>query len=351
MTRLLLSLVATAALVGGTACRKPPAAEASAQPAQGGATPQAATPAQPAIPEPIKPVPATLPDVIARVNGQPVTKVDFDRLIKNMEMSAGQPVPAERRDEIFRKAIDQLVTYTVLSQEVKARNVSVADAEIESNLGEMRKQFPTEQEFQKALSTRGMTLDKLRSDARVDMAINKMMEAELASQPEATDAQVREFYDKNPDKFKQDEQVRASHILIPVDQKADAATKQKARARAEALAKQAKTGADFAKLAKENSSDGSAAQGGDLNFMQRGQTVANFDKALFSMQPGQISDVVETEFGFHIIKVTEKKPATTVPFEQVSPRIRDYLTEQQKQTKAQAFIEELKKKAKIEVLV
>jgi peptidyl-prolyl cis-trans isomerase C len=341
-----LTVVAAGALTSSTACRKPPASEATAQ-----AAAQPAAAAQPVVPEPPKPVPAQLPDVLARVNGQPVSKTDFDRLIKNMEMSAGQPVPAERRDEIFRKALDQLVTYTVLSQEIKARNLTVADAEVEANLAQMRKQFPNEAEFQKALSARGMTLDKLRTDAKIDMAINKMMETELANQPEATDAQVREFYDKNPDKFKQDETVRASHILIPVDAKADEATKKTARAKAEGLAKQAKSGADFAKLAKENSSDGSAANGGDLNFMSRGQTVAPFDKALFSMQPGQISDVVETEFGFHVIKVTEKKPATTVPFEQVSPRIRDFLTEQQKQEKAQAFIEGLKKKAQIEVLI
>jgi peptidyl-prolyl cis-trans isomerase C len=261
------------------------------------------------------------------------------------------PVPADRRDEFYRRAIDQLVTYSVLKQEVAARNVAVADAEIEANLQEMRKQFPTEKDFQKALADRGMTLDKLRSDARVDMAINKMMEAEVAGQPEATDAQVREFYDKNPDKFKQDETVRASHILIRVDPKADEATKNKARAKAGDLAKQAKGGADFAKLARENSADGSAAQGGDLNFLSKGQTVAPFDQAVFSMKPGDISDPVETEFGYHVIKVTEKKPASTVPFEQVSPRIRDYLTEQQKQEKAKAFIDSLKKKAKIEVLV
>jgi peptidyl-prolyl cis-trans isomerase C len=347
VTRKLLSLVAAAALVGGLACRKPPAAaEASGQAA---AAPQ--TPAAPVVPEPPKPVPAQLPDVLARVNGQPVTKTDFDRLIKNMEMSAGQPVPAERRDEIYRKALDQLITYAALSQEVKARSITVPDAEVDANLAEMKKQFPNEAEFQKALTARGMTPDKLRSDAKVDMAINKLMETAVANLPEATDAQVREFYDKNPDKFKQDEAVRASHILIPVDQKADAATKKTARDKAEALAKQAKGGQDFAKLARENSSDGSAANGGDLNFMSRGQTVANFDKALFSMEPGQISDVVETEFGFHIIKVTEKKAASTVPFEQVSPRIRDFLTEQNKQAKAQAFIEDLKKKSKVEVLI
>jgi peptidyl-prolyl cis-trans isomerase C len=347
VTRKLLSVVAAAALVGVLACRKPPAAaEATGQAA---AAPQ--TPAPPVVPEPPKPVPAQLPDVLARVNGQPVTKTDFDRLIKNMEMSAGQPVPAERRDEIYRKALDQLITYTALSQEAKARSITVPEAEVDANLAEMKKQFPNEEEFKKALVARGMTPDKLRADAKVDMAINKLMETAVANLPEATDAQVREFYDKNPDKFKQDEAVRASHILIPVDQKADAAVKKTARDKAEALAKQAKGGADFAKLARENSSDGSAANGGDLNFMSRGQTVANFDKALFSMEPGQISDVVETEFGYHIIKVTEKKAASTVPFEQVSPRIRDFLTEQNKQTRAQAFIEDLKKKSKVEVLI
>jgi peptidyl-prolyl cis-trans isomerase C len=347
--RLFVPVLAAAAIVSGGACRKPPA-EARAEGASAQATAGAqATPTP--TPEPPKPMPPQLPDVLARVNGEAVSRADFDRLIKNMEMSAGQAIPAERRDEILRKALDQLVTYTVLQQETKARSVAVPDAEIEANLAQMRKQFPNEQEFQKALAARGMTIERLRADARIDMAINKMMEAELANQPEATDTQVREFYDKNPDKFKQDQSVRASHILIRVDPKAGDAAKTQARSKAEGLAKQAKGGADFATLARENSADGSAANGGDLNWLAPGQTVAPFDKAVFSMQPGQISDVVETEFGFHVIKVTEKKPASTVPFEQASPRIRDFLTEQQKQERAQAFIEQLKKKAKIEVLV
>jgi peptidyl-prolyl cis-trans isomerase C len=346
---LVLPVLVASTIVSAAACRKSPAAEAKAADGQPAAA--AATPAQPELPAPVKPMPAELPEVLARVNGEAVTKAEFDRLVKNMEMSAGQPIPAERRDELLRKALDQLVTYTVLTQETKARNVAVADAEVEQNLQQMRQQFPDAKTFEQALSARGMTLERLRADARTDLAINKLMETEVAGEPEATDAQVREFYDKSPDKFKQDEAVRASHILIRVDPKADAATRQKARTRAEGLAKDAKSGADFAKLAKENSADGSAAQGGDLNFMQRGQTVAPFDQAIFSMQPGQISDVVETEFGYHVIKVTEKRAASTVPYEQVSARIRDYLTQQGKQQRAQSFIEGLKQKAKIEVLV
>lgn len=349
MRRLVLTVLAASLLVAGGACRKAPAtddtngSETTATPAQ--------TPAPEPELEPVKPMPAELPDVLARVNGEDVTKAELDRLIRNMELSAGQPVPAERRDEILRGALDQLITYTVLRQEIRARKISIPEPEIEASLQEMQKQFPSGQEFKKALSERGMNLDRLRADARVDMSINKMMEDEVSMQPEATDAQVREFYDKNPDKFKQDEAVRASHILIRVEPDANDATKQKARARAEALAKQAKGGADFAELARKNSDDGSAQMGGDLNYLAPGQTVAPFDRAVFSMEPGQISDVVETEFGFHVIQVVDKRAASTVPFEQVSPRIRAFLTEEAKQARAQAFIEQIKKKATIEVLV
>jgi peptidyl-prolyl cis-trans isomerase C len=342
---------------GGAACRKAPAPSnttaAAAQtgtpaPAGTATTPPAAAPTPP---PPAKPMPAELPEVLARVNGEAVKKADLDRLIKNMELSANQPIPAERRDEILRRALDQLVTYTVLSQETRARKVTVTDAEIDGNLKQMQSQFPNEQEFKKALTTRGMTLEKLRSDARVDMSINRMMETELAGTPAPTDAQVREFYDKNPDKFKQEEAVRASHILIPADEKADEATKKKARAEIDDVLKQLKGGADFAELAKKHSKDGSAAQGGDLNFFTKGQMVPAFDQAAFALKPGQLSEVVTTPFGYHVIKVTEHRDASTVPFEQVSPRIKEYLTEQQKQGRAQTFIEQLKQKAKIEVLV
>lgn len=344
MKKIACVALAAAVLSGAAACRQASDAQEAAA--------SESTPAQPEqAPEPPKPMPAELPDVLARVNGEEVTKVEFDRLIKNMELSAGQPVPAERRDEILRGALDQLITYIALKQEIRARNISVPLAEVDANLAEMQKQFPSPQEFEKALADRGMTMERLRADAQVDMSINKMMEDEVALQPEATDAQVREFYDKNPDKFRREEAVRASHILIRTEPDADAAAKEKARARAADLAKQAKAGADFAELARKHSDDGSAEMGGDLNYIAPGQTVASFDKVAFSLKPGEISDVVETEFGFHVIKVVEKREAGMEPFELVSPKIRAYLTEQAKQQRAQNFIEEIKKKAKIEVLV
>ena len=354
MTRLLSAILIAVAVAGASACRKPPAASVKAtQPANAGQTAApAGTTGQPAAaPVSPKPMPAELPAVLARVNGEAVNKVDFDRLIKNMEVSANQPVPADRRDEIYRKALDELVTYTVLSQETRARKVTVTDEEVESSIKQMRSQLPNEQAFKKALAARGMTIEKLKADTRIDISINKMMEAELAIQPAPSEAEVRDFYSKNPDKFKQEEAVRASHILFRVEESADAVTKKKTLDQAQSVLKEARAGTDFAELAKKHSADGSAQQGGDLNFFTKGQMVPAFDQVAFALKPGQISDIVTTQFGYHIIKVTERRAASTVPFEQVSERIKEYLTEQQKQRAAQAFIQSLKQKAKIEVLV
>jgi peptidyl-prolyl cis-trans isomerase C len=343
-TRALL-VVALVGLGSLAACRKNPAEQSAA--AQ---TPAAQAPAAETPPAPPKPMPAQLPDVLATVNGQPVTKTDFDRLLKNMEAGRG-PIPAERRDEVMRAALDQLITYNVMKQEAAARKLTVSDTDVDGQIASMRKQFPSEAEFSKALAARNTTVDQLKADARIDMVINKMMEAELATTAAATEAEAKDFYDKNPDRFKQPEGVRASHILIMANEKADEATKKAARAKIDGILKRVKAGEDFAALAKENSQDGSASQGGDLGFFQKGRMVPAFDQAAFALKPGEVSDVVTTEFGYHIIKLTEKKDASTVPFDQVKPQVLEFLSNQKKQQRVDTFIQDAKKRAKIEVLV
>lgn len=332
-------------------CRKP---SAEAKTTQEQAVPRSAadgTPAEAAPvqkpPEPVKPVPETIPAVVARVNGQAVAKADFDRLLKQMEMQAGQTVPKERRDEIYRAVVDQLVTYTALVQETAARGVKVSEAEakpvIDARLAELRKQMPDEAAFKKALAERNMTVERLSADIRKDLAINKMMEAALAGAAAVTDADIKEFYDKNPDEFTG---VRASHILIKPDG-FDDASKKKARAAIDDLLKQAKAGTDFGELAKKHSSDGSAQQGGDLGFFTKGRMVPEFSKAAFALQPGQISEVVETQFGYHVIKVTERKD---VPLAEANEKIRGFLAGKKRDEQQKAFVADVKNKSKIEVL-
>jgi peptidyl-prolyl cis-trans isomerase C len=350
--------VCVAALAfAATACKKGPAAstQGGATAAATAATPagsgQPGVPGQPAAAPPPKPVPAQLPDVVARVNGEDVKKADFDRMIKTMEGRAGQAVPPDRRDEIYRSALDQLVVYTLLKQEAKTRNIKIDDKEIDAKMQELKGQFPTQEAFDKALKDRNMTADSLKSDARTDLSVNKVMEAAVANIPGPTDAEAKDFYDKNPDKFKQDEQVRASHILVRVEPNADAKTKARAKAEIESVLKELKAGGDFAKLAQQHSQDGSAAQGGDLGYFPHGQMVPEFDKVAFSLPVGQLSGVVTTQFGYHVLKVTDRKPARTVPYEEAQAQIKQFLEQQKKQQAADTFIEGLKKKAKIDILI
>jgi peptidyl-prolyl cis-trans isomerase C len=339
-------------LLSLAACSKGSAANASAMTAAQTASPAApgaaATPAQPAV----KPVPAQLPEVVAKVNGESISKADFEMALMSMEQRAGGPVPPAERDRIYRGLIDQLVGYRLLIQESKARKVAVPDADIEAQVGAIRKQFPTEEAFQKTLTERQMTLDKLKSDARQEMAIAKLIAEEVTPKIVVKPEEVTAFYAQNPQHFQQGDRVRASHILITVPKDADAAAKTAARAKAEQILKDLKAGKDFATLAKANSQDpGSAEKGGDLGFFQKGEMVGPFNDVAFTLKPGAMSEIVETDFGFHIIKVVDKQAGRVVPIEEAKTQIEQFLQEQSREKETEAFVNGLKAKSKVDIYI
>ena len=344
-----LSLVVVLALA---ACsRSTPATANTETPAQTTGAAQAATQA-PATPAAPKPVPAELPEVIARVNGEAINKADFEKAVRNIEANAGRGVPPDQRDQVYRSVLDQLIGYRLLIQETRARKVTVPDAELDKRMEQIRSQFPSEDQFKQVLTQQGVTLEQLRADTRNDLMVSSMLQTELAPKVAVTAAQVDEFYKNNPNQFQQPERVRASHILIGFPPNADDAAKQKVRAQAADVLKQVKAGKDFAALAKQYSSDpGSAQQGGDLGFFQQGQMVPPFDKAAFSMKPGETSDLVETEFGVHIIRVADRQAGRAVPLDEVRPQVLQYLEGQSRQAETQKFVEGLKAKGKIEILI
>jgi peptidyl-prolyl cis-trans isomerase C len=301
---------------------------------------------------PAKPVPAELPEVIARVNGEEVTRAEFQEYIQSLEARAGSPVPAEQRDQVYRGVLDQLVGYKLLTQEAKSRQVAVPEADVDARIAEIKKQFPSEDIFMQMLIDRKMTLDQVKADAREDMAIGKLIETEIAARVAVTAAQVQEFYDQNPDQFKQSERVRASHILISVPEDADAAAKAQAKTKAEQVLKDLKAGQDFAALAKQHSQDpGSAVNGGDLGFFEQGQMVGPFNDAAFTLQPGATSDLVETPFGYHIIRVAEKQAARTIPLDEVRPQVEQFLQNRNRTEQTEAFVKSLRAKGKVEILI
>jgi peptidyl-prolyl cis-trans isomerase C len=337
-------LVSAALLLAVLACQRAPAQSAAP------AAPPAAPLAQSNAPAPPKPVPAELPAIVARVNGEAVSRAELERAIRGVEMRAGGPVPPEQRDEVYRGVLDQLIAYRLLVQETRARQVTVPDAEVDKELDAIRRRFPDEQAFSAALKAQQLTLDEVRRDIRQDLEVSKLMDAEVAAKVAVDAAAVKAFYDEHPERFREEEAVRASHILIRVPPEADAQAKARARGEAEAILKALRGGADFATLARERSQDGSAANGGDLGFFTRGQTAPAFEAAAFALEVGQTSGVVETPFGFHVIKLFERRPARLAPFDAVQAEIAAYLRDERRQALADAFIAGLRAKARVEVL-
>jgi len=334
-------------------CKKaattPPAPAAAPTAAVPGApsTPGAARP-----PAAVKPMPAEIPSVVARINGEAIERWEFDNAVKRVEQRAGSAVPPEKRDEILRGVLDQLVAYHLLAQESRARKIAVVDSDVEARLADIKKSFPTEDAFTQGIAAQGLTPEHLRAQARTSLEVAKVIDAEINSKIAVQDADVSTFYQQNLDRFKQGESVHASHILFSVPQDAPPPQKTEAKTRAQSALKQIKGGADFAEIARTQSQDqASAPNGGDLGFFPKGQMNPQFEDAAFKLKAGGISPVVETPFGFHIIKVHEKRGPRTAPLPEVAGQIKDFLMQGQREQKLEQFVEQVKGKAKIEILV
>jgi peptidyl-prolyl cis-trans isomerase C len=341
-----------------------PGAQPSAAPGLPGATPAPAGPpgapgvlgapgtppgGQPAE-APVKPVPALLPAVVAKVNGEDVQKWEVEAALKQAEASAG-PVPADKRDAVLRSILDELVTYHLLAQEARGRKMDVSDTDVDAEMLKIRQDFPTEEAYKQALLMQGVSVEQLRDVTRRAMQARKIVDAEVTSKIAVQDADVDTFYKQNIDRFKQGDTVHASHIYLKVLPDADPAEKNQKRAAAAEILKQLRAGADFAKVARENSNDATAANGGDLGFFAKGDMPPDFEKVAFALKPGTMSGVVELQSGLHIIKVSERRGPRTAPLAEVRDNVKEFLLNGQRQTKLDQLVGEIKTKSKIQILV
>lgn len=300
-----------------------------------------------------KPAEAVSPTtVVAKVDGIDITRGDVDRATKILlqQNRMTQPLDAETSKKVEEAALNQLIAKELLYQAGKKLEIKDIDKKVAERVAQGKARFPSTAEYEKMLKEVSMNDKDVETFTREELVIDNLLDKEVSSKITVTDAEAKKFYDDNLDKFKRGEMVRASHILIGVDKDATPEAKKQAKEKAEAILKKLKGGADFAALAKDDSTCPSKARGGDLGFFGRGQMVPEFEKAAFALKPGEISDVVETQFGYHIIKVTDKKAPETVKFDEVKERIDQYLKQQKVQQAIQQYIEELRGKAKVEIL-
>jgi peptidyl-prolyl cis-trans isomerase C len=288
---------------------------------------------------------------VQTVNGVAITRAEIDRAMRALlpQNQLTQPLAPGALKQVAQAALDQLTSAELLYQEGAKLEIKDLEQQVAQQIARSRAKYPSAAAFEQALKVTGLTLEEMTRSARKNIVINQFVEQRFAAQATVAEGEAERFFQENRQKyFTRGEGVRASHILIKTDQKTSAPLKLQAQEKASALLKRIQGGEDFAALAKAESSCPSAAQGGDLGSFGHGQMVPPFEKAAFALQPGEISEVVKTQFGYHIIKLTERHDAAAQSFEEVKEKIVEFLKKEKVKQLVAVYLEELRSKAKIE---
>jgi len=288
---------------------------------------------------------------LAVVNGVVITKVEFNRKLNQVKqhmLRQGQQISDDRLAKIKTDIEEKMIDEELLFQESRKKGITVEPEAIATELKKIKKGFPTDADFKKLIAKSGLTEAELQSNIGRGHVINKLIDNQITALIVIPDPEIRTFYDTHPDSFKRSEQVRASHILIKVDSQAEQSVKGAKKAKLQEVQKRVKAGEDFAVLAKEISECPSNIKGGDLGYFERGKMAKPFEDVAFKLKTGEVSDIVETRFGYHLIKVVDKKPASVMGYDDVKDKIGQYLKKEKTGKELKGYIENLRKKAVIE---
>lgn len=265
----------------------------------------------------IKPPFGSSNETVATVNGVNIGK---DRLYDEL-VKAGGPA-----------TLENIITQELIFQEAEANNVKVTDADVDAEIALIKKNFGTDEQFNAALAQYNMTLENLKSDTKINLTIRKVLEPKT----DVTAEEIQQFYDTNKAALGTPEQIQASHILVATKEEADA------------ILAELKQGGDFAAIAKAKSIDpGSKDNGGDLGLFGKGKMVPEFETAAFALKINEISGVVQSEMGFHIIKKTDEQAAVVPTFEEKKEEIKNQLVATEANELSEAWMTEIRAKAKI----
>jgi parvulin-like peptidyl-prolyl isomerase len=288
---------------------------------------------------------------IATFKGGSVTQGEFDQFAQQSGFGN-----LSKDDPQYKAAIQQIMPQLVGIEIAKAyaseHNITVSDKEVDQEIEKIKKQvgdqarssgqdLSNQEAYEQALKQNNITEEELRDDIRENLPVQKVQE-KVAGNAEPTDGEIKKFYEQNKEaQFTTPEQRCVRHILFAKDQKQ----------KAEDVKKQLENGGDFAKLAKQYSQDpGSAEKGGDLGCLGKGETVPPFEEAAFAAKGGEIVGPVKTQFGYHILEVTDTKPKQTRPLSEVEPQIRSQLSSEEQSQAFSKWLKEQKKQRDVKYL-
>ncbi|MCF6150020.1 MAG: hypothetical protein E3K37_15310 [Candidatus Kuenenia sp.] len=279
--------------------------------------------------------------VVATINGEDITQAEVERVLNRFK----NQIPPDRIASVEKQVLEGLVAQKLFLQFIKEKKITVGDDVLNAELDKVREDIQMNpglagKSLEEVLESHGSTVEDLKRDIIISMSLEKFFAADVA------DEKVREYFEKNKQIYDGTE-VKASHILVDTRNAQSEEDLKKAKAKIDKIKSEVAEGKkDFAKLAEEYSDCPSAKKGGDLGYFQRkGQMVEPFAAVAFALKVGEVSDVVQTQFGYHIIKVTDIKQGEEVNFDDLKPEIKLDMLKQN----ADALLNRLKQQAKIEI--
>ncbi len=291
--------------------------------------------------------------VVARVNGKEIPSGQLDQTVKLFLEKSGQDpkaIPAAQIQDLRKQALDSLVSSELLYQASQAAKITVTDESVSRELQGLQGKFPSEQEFSRYLQDQGITRDQVKERIRRNLATDQLVKQEVDATVKVSDQEITDYFQKNKERMRRPEAVKLAEIFVRSDPKAAAEVRAKSRQKIESLLKEVHSGKDFATLARQFSESPDAKDGGDMGFVTRTGTLPVLAEAAFKLKVGEVSDVVESAFGFHILKVTDKRSAGEVTLAEAKPQISNFLFQQKEREALNAYLSKLKAGAKIEIL-
>ena len=291
--------------------------------------------------------------VVAKVGGKAITMKDVQRqeLMLTQQLQGYDSLQlASMKDMIQKQAFENALNRLLLEGALAKEGAKADKKTVDERMDYYRKNFVSDEAYNADLAKRDMTADQFRSEVEIGILAEQLFDKRTARVKPVSDEEARSFYENNEERFVQPERVKASHILLTVNKDDSDETRAQKKAEAVRILGEIKKGADFADMARKYSDCPSKQQGGDLGFFERGRMVPDFEKVAFGLKKGQMSGIVETQFGYHIIKTTDHAAASAVPFDQAKQNIVQYLTEQKKQEALTSYFDSLRTASNVQIL-
>ncbi len=303
--------------------------------------------------QPLQPNPLALAaeDVVITVEGEDITHGDIMQATQMRMMQMSRQVPPQQLSQlypqVYREMSEMLIANILLTKAAEKSSLVVSDEDLAAEIVQIESNAPEGKTLQDMLAENEIDFDEWKENLSKQMLVGKLVEEKTADVEEATAVEAGEFYQENIDSFKTPESVSASHILMAFTPEDTDETKAKKKADLADIHEQILAGGNFEELAAAHSDCPSSQQGGSLGTFGRGQMVPEFEEAAFGMTVGDVSELVETQFGYHLIKVTAHKAAGVQSLGDVMEQLQAYLTSQKKQEALIAYIEELKEQSDV----